>query len=131
MKKQNLILFFVIVFISLSCKNEAELTRTEMITKVWKVQSVHINGTPDYLNDYSSYRFDFKVGGQYLSVNPMQNDGTWAFNESETMIILQTANGNEEVEILELTDKRLKLQFIEPANDKQGEQVIVYTLVPA
>lgn len=132
MKKQNLIVFFLLALIALSCKRGPEPTKAEMLSKVWKVRSVSINGTKDDLNDYSSYRFDFRGDGKYLSVNPTQNDGNWSFNSTETKLVFKsTGGGQEEADILDLTDKKLLLQFTEPANDKQDEQVIVYHLIPA
>ncbi|GAB2989881.1 hypothetical protein GCM10027284_03030 [Cyclobacterium sediminis] len=110
----------LLVLVSLfSCKDdeEPEKTKTELLTQNWKLIKLTANGS-DQPTDGYTIRFtasnSYTARGALLSV---QETGTWAFNSSESEILLN--GGPDKFLINSLTDTQMTLT-INQTNYKAG-----------
>jgi hypothetical protein len=110
----------LLVLVSLfSCKDdeEPEKTKTELLTQNWKLIKLTANGS-DQPTDGYTIRFtasnSYTARGALLSV---QETGTWAFNSSESEILLN--GGPDKFLINSLTDTHMTLT-INQTNYKAG-----------
>lgn len=123
---------FSIVYFTGCKKKDPAPSKIEMLSNSWKVSSATVNGTLDGITDYSSYRFAFNADGTYSFMVPGSGSGTWEFNSSETKIILDAGSSDaSEMVIISIASNEVKLEITNPATFKTGQEVIVYTLVPA
>ena len=107
-------------------------TKLEMISKTWKVDIALIDNVVDNTNDYSGYRFEFRSDGSYSFENGSGSaiTGTWELNSNETVMILDEDTDDEtEVNILEINEVSLILQFSYAATFKDPAYDLVYELV--
>lgn len=131
MKKHSYLYLLFFPILIFSCKkDDPELSRFEQITQTWKVQSVSRNGVDDTVGNYEGYSFKFRDDGTYTFFMPEERSGTWGFNQNETLVILDANADEEQVDIIELKNDFMRLQFMEPANHKSNEQIVIYNLVP-
>jgi hypothetical protein len=108
-------------------------TRTELISKTWKVNdgNVFIDGVKDLSQDYSALRFSFTKGGGYTFVADDTQSGSWVFNASETMILLDGGDDEEEIlGVAKLTAGELHITFTIPKTFKDPEKTIRMELIP-
>lgn len=133
MKKHNIFYLFLFAFLIFSCKrdDDPELSRFEQITQTWRVQSVSVNGVDDTVHDYGDYSFEFREDNTYTFFMPEERSGTWQFNQNETAVILDPDGDEEQVDIIEIQNEYLRLQFMEEANHKSHQQTVIYSLIPA
>ncbi len=136
-----LLLLAAVLVLATSCKKdnpgpkpepdeEEKGSRTELISKTWKVSAMQINNAPAEGIDFSDYRFQFKKGGTYdITAGTLSGTGDWEFNSNEQKVIFDKGTDNQKTAaILSLTDSKLELEFTEAANGKTGEQKILFKL---
>ena len=123
MKLIDKLLYFIcfLLLVSLfSCKDdeEPEKTKTELLTQNWKLIKLTANGS-DQPTDGYTIRFtssnSYTARGALLS---LQETGTWAFNSSESEILLN--GGPDKFLINSLTDTNMILT-INQTNYKAGD----------
>ena len=115
-----------------SCKKSDVIpaTRTELITKAWRVNQVVINGKADQSASYSSYQITFNADGTYTYMaNGTTERGTWEFSSTEQQVILNKGAANEKVlTIVNLSSNNLEYSYV-TSNYKTGSMEVLFKLV--
>ncbi|MFN3530238.1 MAG: hypothetical protein ACK417_10000 [Bacteroidia bacterium] len=90
-------------------------TRTEMLSKMWKPDTVLVNGTNATLF-FANLRVNFNANGQYILNDPFlgSDTGQWVFRNSETQIVLDPGMDEEVWDINTLTATKLKVRIDDP-----------------
>lgn len=104
----KVLLLFVALGVTLatsSCKKEDEPTKTELLTKTWKISEVYVNGQLDADPSYGMYRFTFTATGTYnITYTGGADNGVWEFNTDESRIIFDKGTADEDTwEVMSLT----------------------------
>jgi hypothetical protein len=137
---------FVCILLSLltACKGDdaKPKSKTEMITKNWRVRLVRVGNQVVYSNpagstpntqDYSAYRLNFTSATAFtlIDVNGNTTSGTWQFddNQNPTKITFSTGSPNE-VDVETLADDSLIITFT-LTNSKTGTNEYRIELIPA
>ena len=132
MKRFSIPLLLVAIIFVAGCSKEANITKTDLISKAWKYKrfsavagalTVDVLSTmqPCELDDI--YRFNsnktYSVEEGATKCDPSDpqiiESGSWRFNTAETKLYL----GTDSVEVIELTSTSLHLRFVDagpPAN---------------
>ncbi len=125
----GLLLFFT------ACKNDdgpkpGPTGKKDQISKVWKVETVLVNNSPDQTTNYSSYRFEFKKDGTYtFTLGTDSGSGSWEFTSNEQKIVFDKGTAQEAlVNVLSLSDSQLEIEFTFTGNGKTGERKVIYKL---
>lgn len=91
-------------------------TKTEMLTKRWKVDSAFEDGI-NMTALFATLRFTFRVDSTYVFSTPFGSDsGRWNFAASETQIVLDPGPDQEVWNIETLTTSLLRIN----ASDVDG-----------
>jgi hypothetical protein len=117
---------------STGCPGPApEPNKKDLLSKVWKVKEVLINGTPDLATNYSAHRFEFKTDNSYRFVYPTDSDqGTWELDSNEQNVIFDKGANDQQIgRIVVLNEAAFEFEVILPANYKNGPQTIVFKLI--
>jgi len=133
-KKTTWFLLFIAASITFSaCKKEDPIepvppapTKKELLTKKWKADQVLVDSL-DVTFFFSGFRLDFRADNTVIVTSPPEAPDTsvWAFNATETQIILDPGVDEEVVDILTLTATQLKLRIADP------DEEILFTMSPA
>jgi len=92
-------------------------TKTEMLAKIWKPDSVFQNGL-NLTGLFATTRFTFRTDNKYIMTTPVGPDtGVWAFANNESQIILDPGPDQEVWNIQTLTNVLLRVR----ATNDDGE----------
>jgi hypothetical protein len=132
--KKTILLLLLLGFVTVACKKEEDPTRSELISRVWKVASVISNGSTDTQTDYSAYRLTFKSDGSYTFTNALTSitptTGTWELADNEQSLLLNKGTSAEQKAIIQqITSNNFDVSFTYK-NYKNGEIVLVFKLIP-
>ena len=126
-------LFLILsLLLSTGCPGpEPKPTKRDLLSKVWKVKEVLINGTPDLATNYSAHRFEFKTDNSYRFVYPTDTDqGTWELDGNEQTIIFDKGAADQQNgRIMVLNESTFEFEVIIPGNYKTGPQTVVFKLI--
>lgn len=120
MKKNKgfIISVLCLILLAVSCDKDNDLItgNTLLLTNnSWDIYQVLGNGmdiTHDAGNPFKDCCWDFYSDGTYLMTNGHTFNGTWEFNSSETLLILDQGTVDEiSMDINVLSDINLELQY--------------------
>ncbi len=126
-----------------SCQKKNEvtpLTTAQKIAKQWRVASAKISGTPT--NAYNTWLIGFTVmpnglpstyvAGGNVPLNPARLlNGTWAFENGETRIVLNKGTQNESIfEILSISETKVVIRWTVPESMDKTKPTIEFELIP-
>ena len=107
-----------------SPKSSQSAKQTLLIGKAWKIKNFVFEGTDvtpeleECLMDNTMYYFKNTTKGFYDEgatkcdpADPQKGDFTWKFENNETKIIVTTTDGNDTLNILNLTSSELRLSM--------------------
>lgn len=145
MKKINyvwLMLALVVLAVGItSCKKGGDdpKSKTELLSKTWKVQKATVGGTQVYITgggaanveDFDAYRLTF-TGTTFKRVksSTTSDEGTWSFANSEATIKFSTGTPAE-ANITTLSENELTISYTETTAPGKPARNVVLFLIPA
>ncbi|HEX8529641.1 MAG TPA: DUF5004 domain-containing protein [Cytophagales bacterium] len=114
-------------------------TKTDQITRNWKVQQVTVNNTTTTLyqegaasnaENYAAYRINFTSATNYTRTdrNAVETSGTWSFNGDETQITFSSGTPST-INVQALTKDSFVFTFTETGG-KTGSRELRFQMVP-
>ena len=114
-------------------------TKTDLITRNWKVQQVTVNNTSAILyqegagsnpENYAAYRLNFTSTNNYTRTdrNAVETSGTWSFNADETQINFSPGTPAT-INVISLTKDSFVFTYTETAG-KTGNRELRFQMAP-
>jgi hypothetical protein len=114
-------------------------TKTDQITRNWKVQQVTVNNTTNTLyqegaasnaENYAAYRINFTSATNYTRTdrNAVETSGTWSFNGDETQITFSSGTPTT-INVVTLTKDSFVFTYTDTAG-KTGNRELRFQMVP-
>ncbi len=119
----------------------APQTKTDLITRNWKVQQVtatvdnvpttlYQEGVASNTENYAAYRLNFTSANNYTRTdrNAVETSGTWSFNTGETQVTF--SSGTPASINVETLDKDSFVFNYTETGSKTGNRVLRFQMVP-
>jgi hypothetical protein len=114
-------------------------TKTDQITRNWKVQQVTVNNTTTTLyqegagsnaENYAAYRINFTSATNYTRTdrNAVETSGTWSFNGDETQITFSSGTPST-INVQALSKDSFVFTYTETGG-KTGSRELRFQMVP-
>jgi hypothetical protein len=116
-------------------------TKTDQITRNWKVQQVtatvdnvpttlYQEGAASNTENYAAYRLNFTSATNYTRTdrNAVETSGTWSFNTDETQVNFSSGTPSA-INIVTLTKESLVFTYTETGG-KTGNRELRFQMVP-
>jgi hypothetical protein len=114
-------------------------TKTDQITRNWKVQQVTVNNTTTTLyqegaasnaENYAAYRINFTSATNYTRTdrNAVETSGTWSFNAAETQITFSSGTPST-INVEALSKDAFVFTYTDTAG-KTGSRELRFQMVP-
>ncbi|QHT66644.1 hypothetical protein GXP67_08230 [Rhodocytophaga rosea] len=144
LKPFSWLLLCILVSLLAACKGDdaKPKSKTEMISKNWKVRLVRVGNQVVYSNpagstpnsqNYDAYRLNFTSATAFtlIDINGNTTSGTWEFDENQNPKKITFSTGNpSEVNVETLSDESLIVTYT-VTNPKTGSNEYRIELIPA